>query len=110
MNSLKKNFQNFKKKPDVPIHLFMILLARFKMNGILNLAIQQLEIKKRKLENIKSSTQIYKTSLIQFELKILNNDYQDTRYRSYPWYDRILWFSFDWAKQPLVFFTFENFS
>ncbi|KGF87690.1 hypothetical protein EU91_0722 [Prochlorococcus marinus str. GP2] len=38
MNSLKKNFQNFKKKLDVPIHLFMILLAKFRMNGILNLA------------------------------------------------------------------------
>ena len=46
MNSLKKNFQNFKKRLDVPIHLFMILLARFGMNGILNLATPQLEIKK----------------------------------------------------------------
>ena len=27
-----------KNKLDVPIHLFMILLARFRMNGILNLA------------------------------------------------------------------------
>ena len=79
------------------------------MNGILNLATPWLEKKAKKLENIKSSTQIYKTSLIQFELKILNNDYQDTMYRTYPWYDRILWFSFDRAKQPLVF-TFENFS
>ena len=64
MNSLKKNFQNFKKKLDVPIHLFMILLARFRMNGIMNLATPQLEIKKEKLENIKSSKQIYKNSLI----------------------------------------------
>ena len=64
MNSLKKNFQNFKKKLDVPIHLFMNLLEKFRMNGILNLATPQLEIKKQKLENIKSSTQIYKTSLI----------------------------------------------
>ena len=46
---LKKNSQNFKKKLDVPIHLFMILLAKFRMNGILNLATQQLEIKKGKI-------------------------------------------------------------
>jgi len=35
---IKEELQNFKKKLDVPIHLFMILLARYKMNGILNLA------------------------------------------------------------------------
>ena len=64
MNSLKKNFQNFKKKLDVPIHLFMILLARFRTNGILNLATHELGIKNEKSENIKSSTQKYKTSLL----------------------------------------------
>ena len=35
--------------------------------------------------------------------KILNHDYQNTRNRTYPWYDCILWFSFNWAKQSLVF-------
>ena len=29
---------------------------------------------------------------------------------THPWYDCILWFSFDRAKQPLVFLTFKNFS
>ena len=36
-------------------------------------------------------------------LKIPIHDYQNTRYRAYPWYDCILWFSFNWTKQPLVF-------
>ena len=61
---IKEELSELQKKLDVPIHLFMILLARFRMNGILNLATPQLEIKKEKLENIKSATQIYKISLI----------------------------------------------
>ena len=36
-------------------------------------------------------------------LKTFNHDYQNTRNRTYPWYDCILWFSVNWAKQPLVF-------
>ena len=61
---IKEELSELQKKLDVPIHLFMTLLARFRMNGILNLATPQLEIKKEKLENINSSTQISKTSLI----------------------------------------------
>ena len=116
MNSLKKNFQNFKKKLDVPIHLYMISLARFKMNGILNLVTPQLEIKKGKIKNIKSLTQIYKNFKNFFYIKILKynfnfkikHDYQNIRNRTYSWDDCILWFSFDWAKQPLIF-IFKNF-
>ena len=35
---IKEELSELQKKLDVPIHLFMILLARYKMNGILNLA------------------------------------------------------------------------
>ena len=35
---IKEDLSELKKKLDVPIHLFMILLAKYKMNGILNLA------------------------------------------------------------------------
>ena len=35
---IKEELSELQKKLHVPIHLFMILLARFKMNGILNLA------------------------------------------------------------------------
>ena len=35
---IKEEHSELRKKLDVQIHLFMILLARFKMNGILNLA------------------------------------------------------------------------
>ena len=35
---IKEELSELQKKLDVPIHLFMILLARFRMNGILNLA------------------------------------------------------------------------
>ena len=51
---IKEELSELQKKLDVLIHLFMILLARFRMNGILNHATPQLEIKKEKLENIKS--------------------------------------------------------
>ena len=40
--------------------------------------------------------------------KILNHDYQNTWNRTYPWYDCILWFSVNWAKQPLVFKHLKN--
>ena len=33
---IKEELSKLKKKLDVPIHLFMILLARFRMNGIMN--------------------------------------------------------------------------
>ena len=59
---IKEELSELQKKLDVPIHLYMILLAKFRMNGILNLAIPQLE--KKKLENIKFSSQIYKTYLL----------------------------------------------
>ena len=35
---IKEELSELQKKLDVPIHLFMILLVRFRMNGILNLA------------------------------------------------------------------------
>ena len=35
---IKEELSELQKKLDVQIHLFMILLARFRMNGILNLA------------------------------------------------------------------------
>ena len=35
---IKEELSELQKKLDVQIHLFMILLARFKMNGIQNLA------------------------------------------------------------------------
>ena len=35
---IKEELSELQKKLDVPIHLFMILLAGFIMNGILNLA------------------------------------------------------------------------
>ena len=35
---IKEELSELQKKLDVPIHLFMILLARSRMNGILNLA------------------------------------------------------------------------
>ena len=35
---IKEEISELQKKLDVPIHLFMILLARFRMNGIRNLA------------------------------------------------------------------------
>ena len=35
---IKEELSELQKKLDVPIHLFIILLARFRMNGILNLA------------------------------------------------------------------------
>tara|TARA_B100000989_G_C19229110_1_gene339102 strand:+ start:123 stop:245 length:123 start_codon:yes stop_codon:yes gene_type:complete len=38
MKTLKKSFQNFKKKLDGPILLFMTSLAVYGMNGIQNLA------------------------------------------------------------------------
>ena len=34
---IKEGLSELPKKLDVPIHLFMILLAKFRMNGILNL-------------------------------------------------------------------------
>ena len=34
---IKEELSELQKKLDVPIYLFMILLARFRMNGILNL-------------------------------------------------------------------------
>ena len=46
---IKEELSELQKKLDVPIHLFMILLVRFRMNGILNLATPQLEIKKGKI-------------------------------------------------------------
>ena len=48
---IKEELSELQKKLDVPIHLFMILLAKFRMNGILNLATPQLEIKKGKIRN-----------------------------------------------------------
>ncbi len=35
---IKEELSELQKKLDVPIHLFMILLAKLRMNGILNLA------------------------------------------------------------------------
>ncbi len=35
---IKEELSELQKKLDVPIHLFMILLARFRTNGIRNLA------------------------------------------------------------------------
>ena len=35
---IKEELSELQKETDVPIHLFMILLAKFRMNGILNLA------------------------------------------------------------------------
>ena len=35
---IKEELSELQKKLDVPIHLFMISLAKFRMNGILNLA------------------------------------------------------------------------
>ena len=35
---IKEELSELKKKLDVPIHLFMILLARFRMIGIVNVA------------------------------------------------------------------------
>jgi len=35
---IKEELSELQQKLDVPIHLFMILLARFRMNVILNLA------------------------------------------------------------------------
>ena len=35
---IKEELSELQKKLDVPIHLFMILLERFRKNGILNLA------------------------------------------------------------------------
>ena len=35
---IKEELSELQKKLDVPIHLFMILLAKFRMNGITNLA------------------------------------------------------------------------
>ena len=35
---IKEELSELQKKLDFQIHLFMILLARFRMNGILNLA------------------------------------------------------------------------
>ena len=35
---IKEELSELQKKLDVPILLFMILLAKFRMNGILNLA------------------------------------------------------------------------
>ena len=46
---IKEELSELKKKLDVPMHLFMILLARFRMNGILNLATPWLEIKRGKI-------------------------------------------------------------
>ena len=36
---IKEELSELQKKLDVPIHLFMILLAKFRMNGILILVI-----------------------------------------------------------------------
>ena len=46
---INKELLELQKETGFPIHLFMILLERFRMNGILNLATQQLEIKKGKI-------------------------------------------------------------
>ena len=46
---IKEELLELQKKLDVPIHLFMILLEKFRMNGILNPATPQLEIKKEKI-------------------------------------------------------------
>ena len=46
---IKKELSELQKKTGCPDSLFMILLARFRMNGILNLATPQLEIKKEKI-------------------------------------------------------------
>ena len=46
---IKEELSELQKKLDVPIHLFMILLVRFRMNGILNIATPQIEIKKGKI-------------------------------------------------------------
>ena len=35
---IKEELSELQKKLDVQIHLFMILLSRFRMNGIMNLA------------------------------------------------------------------------
>ena len=53
---IKEELSELQKKLDIPIHLFTILLVRFRMNGILNPVTPQLEIIREKLENIKSST------------------------------------------------------
>ena len=64
--------------------------------------------KKRKNQKILNlQLKFIKLIYYNLNLKILKHDYQNTWYRTYPWYDCILWFSFDWAKQPLVFSTFK---
>ena len=60
--------------------------------------------KKRKNQKI-LNLQLKFIKFLQYDLnlKILKHDYQNTRNHTYPWYDCILWFSVNWAKQPLVF-------
>ena len=60
--------------------------------------------KKRKNQKILNlQRKFIKFLYYNLNLKILIHDYQNTRNRTYPWYDCILWFSVNWAKQPLVF-------
>ena len=65
--------------------------------------------KKRKNQKILNLQRKFIKFLYYYlNLKTFNDDYQNTRNRTYPWYDCILWFSVNWAKQPLVF-NFKNF-
>ena len=67
--------------------------------------------KKRKNQKILNlQLKFIKLQKYNFNLKILNHYSQSTWYRTYSWYDCILFFSFYWAKQPLDFLTFKNFS
>ena len=60
--------------------------------------------KKRKNQKILNlQVKFIKLLYDNLNFKFLNHDYQNTRNRTYPWYDCILWFSVNWAKQPLVF-------
>ena len=60
--------------------------------------------KKRKNQKILNlQRKFLKYLLCNLNLTILNHDYQNTRNRTYPWYNCILWFSVNWTKQPLVF-------
>ena len=60
--------------------------------------------KKRKNQKILNlQRKFIKFLQYNLNLKILNHDYQNIRNHTYPWYDCILWFSVNWAKQPLVF-------
>ena len=60
--------------------------------------------KKRKNQKILNlQRKFIKFLQYSLNLKILNHDYQNTWCSAYSWYDCILWLSFDWEKQPLVF-------